>query len=83
MPGHRRLRSAMTTEYDIPRSRTQLGDSFLCCLTARVERSSRRYKKHHRLVILQTSHYIKLYSPLGQHRQKTIIKYNKINVLMI
>ena len=27
--------------------------------------------------------YIKLYSPLGQHRQKTIIKYNKINVLMI
>ena len=27
--------------------------------------------------------YIKLHSPLEQHRQKTIIKYNKINVMMI
>ena len=30
--------------------------SVLCCWTARVERSFRRYKKHCRLVILQTSH---------------------------
>ena len=26
---------------------------------------------------------MKLYSPLGQHRQKAIIKYNKIYILMI
>ena len=31
----------------------------------------------------KTAKYIKFYSPLGQHRQKTIIKYNKINELMI
>ena len=27
LPGHRQLRSAMTTEYDIPRTRTKFGDS--------------------------------------------------------
>ena len=26
LPGHRQLRSAMTTEYDIPRNRTKFGD---------------------------------------------------------
>ena len=56
LPGHRQLRSAMTTEYGIARTRTQFGDSFLCCWTAREECSSRRYKEHYRLVILQTSH---------------------------
>ena len=30
--------------------------NFLCCWTAQGECSSRRYKKHYRLVILQTSH---------------------------
>ena len=42
LPGHRQLRSAMMTEYDIPRTWTQFGDSFLFCWTARVECSSRR-----------------------------------------
>ena len=30
--------------------------NFRCCWTARVERSSRRYKEHYRLAVIQTSH---------------------------
>ena len=56
LPGHRQLHSVMTTEYDIPRTKTKFWDSFLCCWTARVECSFRRYKEHYRLIILQTSH---------------------------
>ena len=55
-PGRRQLRSAMTTQYDIRRTRTTFGGSFRCCWIARVELSSRRYKEHYRSVILQMSH---------------------------
>ena len=30
LPGYRQLRSAMTTEYDIPRTRTKFGDRAFC-----------------------------------------------------
>ena len=56
LPGHRQLRSTMTTEYDIPRTRKKFGDRAFCCWTMRVECSFSRYKEHYRLVILQMSH---------------------------
>ena len=50
LPGHRQLRSAMTTEYDIPHTRTKFEDRALLetfSVAGSRERSSRRYKEHH------------------------------------
>ena len=56
LSGHQQRRSAMTTEYDIPRTRTKFGDEAFSVAGPRECNSSRRYKKRHRLVNLQMSH---------------------------
>ena len=54
LSGHRPLHSAMMTEYDIPRTRTQFLDRAFSVAVPR--ELNCRYKEPYRLVILQTSH---------------------------